>query len=117
MSRWTDFAEVMAHKRAFCCVRRGNSVLRANVSFTRALLHDAGKAFNVLLFGDSLATAVHRRFAGHHNFRNQADLWEALVDWECARFTKVHKQLNARQTWVRYYSNLQCADLLDRAGL
>jgi hypothetical protein len=117
MSRWTDFVEVMAHKRAFLQVRRGNSVLRANVSFTRALLHDTGKALNVLLLGDRLATAVHRRVAGHHNFRCQADLWEALVDWECARFTKPSKPLNARQTWLKYYADLYCGNLLNLAEL
>ncbi|HSW52954.1 MAG TPA: hypothetical protein VLG93_06975, partial [Sulfuricaulis sp.] len=64
-----------------------------------------------------LATAIHRRIAGHHNFRCEADLWEAACDWECARITKPAKPLNGRQTWERFYSALPMAGIFEEAGL
>ena len=117
MARLRDFFDVVAHKRAFLSTRKSNQAFVANVGLLRALLHDTGKAINVLFFGDDFATNVHRRTAGHHLFRTQSDLWEGLCDWECARLTKPTKPLNARDTWVKFYSELDCGPLLDQANL
>ena len=117
MSRLVDFKEVTQHKLAFLQVRANNPVLSANISLCRALMHDTGKAINILLFGDRISTAIHRKLAGHHNFRTKKDLWEGICDWECARITKPQKPLDARGTWVRFYNHLPCLDMLDMAGL
>lgn len=79
--------------------------------------HDLIKSINVLLFGDRIATKLHRRFSNHHlkngDIKNKV---EACIDWESARFTKPSKPLNARQTWEKYYSNVDMKSTLDMLG-
>ncbi len=117
MSRLSDFVEVVRHKKAFFTTRNNNPVLRRQVSVLTCLLHDSGKAANILLLGDKAATAIHRRVAGHHRLTRTAHLWEAITDWECARVTKPSKPLDARGTWGKYYNYLPIGPLLDEAGL
>ena len=117
MTRLVDFKEICQHKAAFLHTRNNNPVLRGKISLSQALLHDTGKAINILLLGDTIATAIHRRVAGHHRLVTTCQLWEGICDWECARITKPSKPLNARGTWVKFYNHLPCGDLLDAAGL
>ena len=75
--------------------------------------HDFWKMINVFLFGDKIATKLHRRFSRHHPHTFQIEIYEngefvarmdlrdiknkveAAIDWESARFTKPDKPLNA----------------------
>ena len=113
MKRITDCASVMAHKAAFFAVWHTNPYLRRNLSIWRVLRHDSGKAINILIFGDRIATRIHRHIAGHHNFKRFADKIEAFCDWECARITKPSKPLTGAQTWAKYYSHLDMAGIVD----
>jgi hypothetical protein len=117
MSRFSDVVEVWQHKMAFAAVRNENFVLRRNISFLRVVKHDLGKLVMIAIVGDKIATMIHRKVAGHHNFRCEADMWEAACDWECARITKPAKPLNGRQTWERFYSFLDMEKMFDQAGL
>ena len=115
MSRWSDFTDVIRHKRAFLQVRANNPYLRSNIGLVRALMHDAGKAVNILLLGDNLATRIHRVMAGHHrgvemDFRQKV---EAFCDWECARLTKPEKPLDGIQTWRKYYADVDMGVIAD----
>lgn len=114
-SRWDDFQEVMRHKRAFKDVRASNEALRKHISPLRAGMHDSLKAMNILLLGDKTATKLHRKFAGHHKGErmNEKQKWEALADWESARYTKPSKPLNGEQTWKKYYKNVDMKHVID----
>ena len=41
----------------------------------------------------------------HNKPHGDVDWIEAIIDWECARFTKPDKPLNARETLFEYYPN------------
>ena len=79
--------------------------------------HDFIKMINIAIFGDKIATKIHRRFSHHHlqngDIKNKI---EAAIDWESARFTKPDKPLNAYQTWKKYYSNVDMEATLKMLG-
>ena len=103
--------------------------------------HDFWKMVNVFLFGDKIATKLHRKFSKHHTrmryiriiyyegskpyiyskkqpyerfIKNKI---EAAIDWESARFTKPEKQLDAFDTWKKYYSDIDMEETLKQLGL
>ena len=53
----------------------------------------------------------HRKTARHHVENNikksKADYIEMIIDWECARYTKPDKPLNAYDTLYNIYSDLE----------
>ena len=96
--------------------------------------HDFVKMINVLIFGDNIATKLHRRFSNHHvkatRFtylyvdndglfylnRDIKNKIEAAIDWESARFTKPEKPLDAYDTWKKYYSDIDMEETLKLLG-
>lgn len=96
--------------------------------------HDFWKMINVFLFGDKLATKLHRRFSRHHPHTFQIEVYEngefvarmdlrdiknkveAAIDWESARFTKPDKPLNAYDTWRVYFSDIEMGPTLKKLG-
>ena len=94
--------------------------------------HDFVKMINVFIFGDKIATKLHRKFSKHHDhkyfykykapdllagvYRDIPNKVEAAIDWESARFTKPEKPLNAYDTWVKYYSDIDMEDTLKLLG-
>lgn len=114
-SRWDDFQEILRHKQAFEDVREANPALKKHISKPRAKMHDSIKAMNVLLLGDDMATKLHRKFAGHHKGKNmnEKQKWEALADWESARYTKPTKPLNGEETWKKYYNDVDMKAIID----
>lgn len=74
-----------------------------HVSLYRVIMHDTGKFFNILIFGDDIATRIHRHMASHHNIKSDADFAEAYLDWASARITKPSKPLDAVETARKYY--------------
>lgn len=81
--------------------------------------HDVLKGLNILIFGDAIATKLHRRFSRHHLSPITGDIQnklEAAFDWESARFTKPSKPLNAVQTWQKYYSQVDMAPIFRQLG-
>lgn len=83
--------------------------LKCKVWKPRFLLHDLDKVILYTLGWDKeRVTEYHRSKASHHcpNGQEPRDPLQAVLDWECARFTKPDKPLNARQTWHKYYPQL-----------
>ena len=116
MSRISDSIEIVKHKIAFMKVRKSNEYLLKNISLTRALMHDTGKAINILLLGDSIATWIHRQLAGHHQEEsmNKYQKAEAFCDWECARYTKPDKPLDGYETWHEYYKHVDMREVVEK---
>lgn len=44
----------------------------------------------------------------HHNVKakTHSDFIQMVIDWECARYTKPDKPLNARETLAKFYPEL-----------
>lgn len=53
----------------------------------------------------------HRRFSKHHvenkSKKTRKDYINMIIDWECARYTKPDKPLNAYETMQKFYPELQ----------
>lgn len=101
-------------------------------------LHDFVKMINIAIFGDKIATKIHRKFSNHHAHMRYIRITydeglrvytkkqpygrfiknkiEAAIDWESARFTKPEKPLNAYQTWKKYYSDIDMEETLKKLG-
>lgn len=73
----------------------------------RFILHDIKKPFQSLIYNKSDVREMHRKSSKHHieynnyDYKNY-DYLGMLVDWECARFTKPDKPLNAIETYRMY---------------
>lgn len=94
--------------------------------------HDFVKMINVFIFGDKIATKLHRNFSGHHARMRYIGITydeglkiytrfiknkeEAAIDWESARFTKPDKPLDAYDTWKKYYSDIDMEETLKKLG-
>ena len=100
--------------------------------------HDFVKMINVFIFGDKIATKLHRKFSNHHarmryiriTYDEGLKIYtkkqpygrfiknkeEAAIDWESARFTKPDKPLDAYDTWKKYYSDIDMEETLKKLG-
>ena len=100
--------------------------------------HDFVKMINVFIFGDKIATKLHRKFSNHHAHMSKIRIYytdypknyskvlpngrfiknkeEAAIDWESARFTKPNKPLDAYDTWKKYYSDIDMEETLKKLG-
>ena len=100
--------------------------------------HDFVKMINVFIFGDKIATKLHRKFSNHHARMRYIRITydeglkvytkkqpygrfiknkeEAAIDWESARFTKPDKPLDAYDTWRKYYSDIDMEETLKKLG-
>ena len=72
-------------------------------------MHDLDKVVLYVIFGKKLASNIHRRYARHHerSAKTYEDYLEMVIDWECARYTKPDKPLNAYDTLYKYYPHLE----------
>lgn len=109
MGRLNDIKEVRRHRRMVQVIGK-----QKGYSYP---FHDFLKIINIFLFGDKIATKLHRRFSRHHlrngDIKNKI---EATIDWESARFTKPDKPLNAVETWRKYYSEVDMEPTLRMLG-
>ena len=106
---WDKFLYTWEHKKAFLKVER--QYFHKNT--WRGYVHDLDKLLwwfpIAFLFGktDKWVQKKHRLFAKHHAENKQpksdAVCYEMIIDWECARFTKPDKPLNAVQTLEKFY--------------
>lgn len=100
------FLYTWRHKKAFLKVEKqllGHNTLRG-------YLHDIDKLFMMLFLPDKWVSKIHRKFARHHDngkIKLYNDYVEMIIDWECARFTKPDKPLNAEQTMNKFYPHLR----------
>lgn len=103
----------LKHKHAF--LRVEHDLLGHNT--WRGFFHDTDKL--LLLYPAALimgrdkkwVQAHHRANNKHHveckKERNRNDYIEMIIDWECARFTKPDKPLDAYDTMQKFYPELQ----------
>ena len=52
----------------------------------------------------------HRSKVRHHvnnQIKTEKDYIQMIIDWECARYSKPDKQLNARETLDRFYPHIK----------
>lgn len=95
----------LKHRKAFLEIEKrllGHNTIRGH-------LHDLDKIFLKLFLSKDMVSRIHRAHARHHakNACTKQDYVQMVVDWECARYTKPDKPLNARETLYRYYPELE----------
>lgn len=97
--------------------------VKKQLGYSGYWFHDWDKLAVFILMpwkGDRWVNKWHRENRSHHpgNKTGKVDWIEAVIDWECARFTKPDKPLNARQTWEKYYSEYpEAEEYLNKMGL
>lgn len=94
----------LAHRKSF--IKLEKQLLGHNT--IRGLLHDLDKVFLYLVLPYQTVHNLHRKYSRHHNkARTYSDYVQMVIDWECARFTKPDKPLNARETLNKFYPELK----------
>lgn len=90
------------HRKAFRKVEK--QLLGHNT--IRSIFHDLDKMILYMIFDYKKVHDFHRNHARHHviKAKTHSDFVQMVIDWECARFTKPDKPLNARDTLYKYYS-------------
>lgn len=88
------------HKQAFLKIQKeltGKNTING-------YLHDIDKLFMYLFLPKNIVKRIHRKISKHHfgSFR-KIDLLLTVIDWECARYTKIDKQLTARETLQKFF--------------
>jgi len=93
------------HKKAFLKVEK--NLLGHNT--IRGYLHDLDKIFLKIFLDSKTVHNLHRKHSRHHEIKakTKEDYIQMIIDWECARFTKPDKPLNARETLYKFYPNLK----------
>jgi hypothetical protein len=130
MSRITEIKNIKKHRKEVQRIAK-----EKGYSFP---FHDFIKMINVFIFGDKIATKLHRKFSSHHAHLRKIRIYyidypknyskvlpyrryiknkvEAAIDWESARFTKPEKPLDAYDTWKKYYSDIDMEETLKLLG-
>lgn len=107
----------LSHRKAFRKVEK--QLLGKNT--VRGYLHDLDKIFLYLVLPCEEVRSIHRRYSRHHASKahTKSDYIQMIIDWECARYTKPDKPLNARDTLKKYYPWLkkEIEPILDELGL
>lgn len=95
----------LKHRKAF---RKVEKALLGHNTF-RSLFHDLDKIILYVCFNYKTVHNFHRRYSKHHKLKAKThnDFIQMVIDWECARYTKPDKPLNARETLYKYYPNLK----------
>ena len=88
------------HRKSFLKVEK--QLLGKNT--IRGYIHDLDKVFLKLFLDSEVVSKLHRSYSKHHN---RACTKEDFIHWECARFTKPDKPLNARETLYKFYPELE----------
>lgn len=105
-NRWDYIKYTWQHKLAFIAVE----YLLFNRVTLRGLMHDMDKLIMYCLgVNIKKAHAIHRLKARHHihKYRSNNDFESAIIDWECCRFTKEDKPLNAYDTLYTHYPEFE----------
>lgn len=107
----------LAHRKAFRKVEK--QLLGHNT--VRSLFHDLDKVFLYPFFEYKKVHNFHRNHMHHHivKAKTHADFVQMVIDWECARFTKPDKPLNARETLYKFYPEFknEILPILEELGL
>ena len=107
----------LKHRKAF---RKIEKQLLGHNTF-RSLFHDLDKVILYNFFDYKAVHNFHRNHMRHHKTkaRTYNDFVQMVVDWECARYTKPDKPLNARETLYKFYPDLEnnIVSILDKFNL
>lgn len=80
-----------------------------NALMERARRHDLDKSFLYTLIDKKAASKYHRETSNHHmendGRKSRLDLLEAIIDYECAGYTKADKPRNAYDTVMEFHPN------------
>lgn len=100
-----DFMYTWEHKKMV--LRLEKELLGRNT--INGYLHDLDKLFLYLLFTKKETSKIHRKYSRHHqgNHKSKADIVNACIDWESARYTKPDKQETAREYLETYIPHLK----------
>ena len=104
------------HKKAYLTVEKELT----SKNTLSGYLHDLDKIIMYALFvPKETVSSIHRKLSSHHEQNSKIkNIKEAIIDWECARFTKPDKPLNARETYYKYYKNVEgVEEVLDELKL
>lgn len=97
----------LEHRKAFKKVEK--ELLGHNT--WRSIVHDIDKVVLYNFWEHKKVKEFHRKNARHHVEndikKNKNDYIEMVIDWECARYTKPDKPLNAYDTLYNIYPNLE----------
>lgn len=87
----------------------------------RSLFHDLDKVILYHFFDYKKVHNWHRNHARHHvvKAKTHNDYVQMVIDWECARYTKPDKPLNARETLDKFYPELtdKVLPIIEELGL
>lgn len=99
------FNYTIKHKIAFLKVEK--QLLGKNT--LRGYLHDIDKLFLYIFYSKKKTHTIHRNHSRHHvnKAKTKKDFIEMIIDWECARYTKPDKPLNAVETLNKFYPELK----------
>lgn len=75
----------------------------------RGFFHDVDKIILYHFLPIEFVHKCHRWWSWHHERRAKTyeDFVQMVIDWECARFTKLDKPLNAYDTLYKFYPYLE----------
>ena len=97
----------LEHRKAFKKVEK--ELLGHNT--WRSIVHDIDKVILYNFWEHKKVKEYHRKHARHHVENNikktKADYIEMVIDWECARYSKPDKPLNAYDTLYNIYAELE----------
>lgn len=117
MQRIAHIKYTWKHKKAF--LQTEKQLLGKNT--IRGYLHDVDKLFLYLFLDARTAHQLHRKYSKHHTIKatTTKDYIQMIIDWECARYTKPDKPLNAYDTLYKFYPQLESRilPLLKQFGL
>lgn len=114
--RITSISYTLDHRKAFLMVEK--NLLGHNT--LSGYLHDLDKVFLKLILSPETVSSIHRKYSRHHSrSKTRQDYIQKVIDWECARYTKPDKPLNARETLYKYYPEQESdiLPLLEEFGL
>lgn len=76
----------------------------------RSYVHDLDKVILYHFLPFEKVKKFHRSTARHHDNKikkRQSDYIDMIIDWECARYTKPDKPLNAYDTLYKFYPHME----------
>ena len=95
----------LEHRKAFLDVEK--KLLGKNT--IRGYLHDVDKIILYHFLPTEFVHTCHQWWSKHHERRAKThnDFVQMVIDWECARFTKPDKPLDAYDTLYKFYPHME----------
>ena len=115
----SHFKYTLKHKEAFLRVEK--ELLSRNT--ITGYFHDCDKMvlFLIPFVKKDTISKIHRNCSKHHiqNAKTERHIIQAIIDWECARYTKPDKPLDAFDTMKKHYPSYESKVLpvLKKLGL